>query len=75
VTHDIGKTIVLAGIILVVVGLVVTFFDRIPLVGKLPGDIHFRRGNFQLYIPLATSIILSAFATILLWIVSRFLRK
>jgi hypothetical protein len=75
VTDHIGKLIVLAGIILVVVGLVITFFDRIPLVGKLPGDIHIRRGNFQFYFPVVTSIVLSVLLTLLLWLFGRFLRK
>jgi len=33
-----GKMIVVAGAVLIVVGLVITFFDRIPLLGKLPGE-------------------------------------
>lgn len=73
--HDIGKLIILVGATLVIVGLVVTFFDRIPLLGKLPGDIHVRRGNFHLYVPLATSIALSILGTLVFWILSRFVRK
>ncbi len=73
--HDIGKMVIIAGIILVVVGLGLTFFDRIPLVGKLPGDIHLRRGNFHVYFPLATSIALSMVLSLVLWIVSRLARK
>ena len=73
--HEIGKTVMIAGIILVVVGLALTLFDRIPLFGKLPGDIHIRRGNFHLYFPLATSIALSVLVTLVLWIVSRLPRK
>lgn len=74
-THEIGKIVIFAGAILVVVGLVLTLFDRIPLLGKLPGDFHFRRGGFHVYFPLATSIALSVLATLVFWIVSRFLRK
>lgn len=73
--HDVGRLIIVAGVILVAIGLLLVFFDRIPLVGKLPGDIHIRRGNFQLYVPLATSIALSIVATLVFWIVSRLLRK
>jgi hypothetical protein len=75
VAHDVGRLIIVAGVILVAIGLLLVFFDRIPLVGKLPGDIHIRRGNFQLYVPLATSIALSIVATLVFWIVSRLLRK
>jgi hypothetical protein len=74
--HDqVGKMIILLGAILVVAGVVVTFFDRIPLLGKLPGDIHFRRGNFQVYFPLVTSIALSVILSLIFWIVSRLARK
>lgn len=66
-----GKMIVLIGVILIIVGLVVTFFDRIPLLGKLPGDIHVKRDNFQLYIPLATSVLISAVMSLILWLVNR----
>ena len=74
-THDIGKVVIVFGVILVLAGLVITFLDRIPLVGKLPGDIHIRRGNFHLYLPLATSIALSILATFVFWVVSRFFRR
>lgn len=74
-TDQIGKMIILAGAVLVVVGLVVLFSDRIPFVGKLPGDIHIRRGNFQFYFPLATSIALSIVLTFLFWLFSRLGRK
>jgi hypothetical protein len=70
-----GRMIVLVGIILVVVGLVMTFLDRIPFLGKLPGDIHIKRGNFQLYIPVVTSIVLSVLISLLLTVASRFWRK
>jgi hypothetical protein len=74
--HDhIGKAIIVLGAILVAVGVVITFFDRIPFLGKLPGDIHFRRGNFQVYFPVVTSIALSMILSLVFWIVSRLARK
>jgi hypothetical protein len=74
--HDpLGRMIILLGAILVGIGVVITFFERIPLLGKLPGDIHFRRGNFQAYFPLVTSIALSVIVSLIFWIVSRLARK
>jgi len=73
--EHLGKAIILTGVILILVGLAVTLWDRIPLLGKLPGDIHFKRGNFQLYFPVMTSILLSAVLTIVLWIAGHFTRK
>ena len=57
--QEIGKILILFGIILIGVGLFLIFFNKIPLIGKLPGDILIQKKNFTLYFPLATSIILS----------------
>jgi len=71
----IGKVFMVLGAMLLGVGLLLTFFDRIPFLGKLPGDIHIKKDNFQLYVPIATSIVLSLLATLVLWIVSYFSKK
>jgi len=67
--EHLGKTIILMGIILIVVGAALTFWDRVPLLGKLPGDIHLKRGNFHFYFPVMTSVVLSIALTLLIWIV------
>lgn len=61
-----GKLIILAGVILIVIGVLMVFFDKIPLLGKLPGDISIKRRNFTLYFPIVTSILLSIVLTVLL---------
>jgi len=66
-----GKLIIYIGITLIVVGIIVQFFPKIPLLGKLPGDIYFKRENFSFYFPLATSIILSLVLTLVVNLVSR----
>ena len=73
--ENVGRYIIVLGVVLVIVGLVVSFFDRIPLLGKLPGDFHFERGNVQFYFPLATSLVISILLTILLRLVGRFAGK
>jgi hypothetical protein len=50
----IGKSLVFAGIAIVVVGLALWGLSSVPYVGRLPGDIYIRRGNFSFYFPLAT---------------------
>jgi Protein of unknown function (DUF2905) len=67
----IGKTLVFAGIAILVVGLVLWGFSSVPYVGKLPGDIYVRRGNFTFYFPLATSILISIIATIVFSLMRR----
>ena len=56
---------------LIVVGIVVGFWGRIPLLGKLPGDIFLQRGSFKFYFPIMTSLILSIVLTILVNLFTR----
>jgi hypothetical protein len=70
-----GKILVVLGAVFVGVGLLLTFFDKIPLLGKLPGDIHIKRENFQFYFPIATSVALSLLLTMIFWIISYFGKK
>ena len=58
-----GKWLVIVG--LVVAGIGLLMMAGLPI-GRLPGDISFRRGNTTVYFPLATSIILSIILTLLL---------
>lgn len=65
--EQIGKFIVLTGVVLVVVGLLMMFAQKLPLgLGRLPGDIVIKRDNFTFYFPLATSILLSIILTLIL---------
>jgi hypothetical protein len=64
----VGRFLIVIGIALVVVGLLVSM--GVPI-GRLPGDITYRRGNFSFYFPLTTSII----ASILLTLLMMFLRR
>ena len=68
---DLGKLLIALGGLIVLVGVVLVLFDRIPGVGRLPGDIVVRRGNFTFYFPLATSLILSLLLTVLFWFLGR----
>jgi DUF2905 family protein len=54
-----------------VVGLFLTFGGRVPGVGRLPGDVVYRRGNFTFYFPIVTCILLSVVLTLLLRIFRR----
>ncbi len=63
---DFGKILIIIGIVLVVVGLIVSSKLQIPWLGKLPGDIQFKRDNVQIYIPIVTSILLSILLTVII---------
>ena len=56
---DIGRTLLVVGGVLFLVGLVLTVGARIPGLGRLPGDIVYRKGNFTFYFPIVTSLLLS----------------
>jgi hypothetical protein len=63
---DVGRMLVVLGAVLLVVGLILTFAGRVPGIGRLPGDIVYRKGNFTSYFPIVTSILLSLVLTLLL---------
>jgi hypothetical protein len=59
----VGKSLVLIGLIIAGIGLMMML--GVPL-GRLPGDLAVRRGNFSFYLPLTTSIVVSIVLTLLL---------
>jgi hypothetical protein len=71
---SLGKVLILVGIFIVVLGLIATFWDHIPLLGKLPGDISFNKGVFRFLFPLAIGIIISVILTIVVNVVIRLFR-
>ena len=72
---DVGRMLVLLGVVLGVVGGVLwlggAVGGKVPLLGRLPGDIHVERGNWSFYFPLTTSILLSIVLTLVLALLSR----
>jgi hypothetical protein len=62
-----GKILIIGGIILAAAGVLFFFADKIPFIGKLPGDIHIRGKNFSFYFPIVTSIILSLIISLILY--------
>jgi len=69
---DLGKLLLLFGMVLVVLGAVLLMCGgRIPWLGKLPGDIYYKTDHVAVFFPLTTSILLSAALTLLLWLFRR----
>jgi hypothetical protein len=68
--RDLGCTLILLGGILLLLGIALTAFGGLGL-GRLPGDLVYRRGNFTFYFPLMTSILLSIALSLLLWLFRR----
>lgn len=66
--QEVGKALVIFGSILISVGVLLLFINKIPFLGKLPGDIFIQRKNFAFYFPFATSILISIILSIIFWL-------
>ena len=64
------RLLIVFGLALVVLGLLWPLIAKMGL-GRLPGDFVIERGNFRLYIPLATSLLISVVLSVLLWFIER----
>jgi len=67
-----GKLLIVLGSILILTGVVLNYGNKIPFLGKLPGDISIERENFKLYFPIATSILLSIVISVIFWLINRY---
>jgi hypothetical protein len=65
---DVGKLLVVFGLVIAAVGFLLILAGRVPWVGRLPGDIYVQRGNWTFYFPLATSLLISVVLTLIFWV-------
>ncbi len=70
-----GRMLVVLGIVIAGIGLVLMFSDKIPLLGRLPGDITIKRDNVRIFFPITSSILVSILVSVMLWIFSHFKGK
>jgi len=68
---ELGKGLVLMGLVLVVVGLMLWSGFGKGWLGSLPGDMNYTKGNFRIHFPIVTCLLVSAILTILLWLFRR----
>ena len=70
---SLGRILITVGFVFVAVGILLLFSDRLSFlrIGRLPGDVIYRRGNFTFYFPIVTSIVLSLVLTLLFWVFGR----
>jgi hypothetical protein len=64
------KLLIIAGLTILVIGLLWPWLGRIPI-GRLPGDIVIDRPNFKIYIPLTTMILVSLVLSLILWLLRK----
>jgi hypothetical protein len=67
-----GKALVLIGLLLIVTGLIIQYSNKIPFLGRLPGDIRIEKENFKIYLPITTSILISIILSIIVYLINRF---
>ena len=64
--------LITAGVVLIVLGVVVTFGSRLPFrLGHLPGDISYRGRNTSFYFPVMTCLVLSVVLSVVMWFINR----
>ena len=68
---DLGKALILFGIVSGAVGAVLVVAGRIPWLGRLPGDIVIRREHFTFIFPLASCLLVSGLLSLILYLLRR----
>ena len=68
---SIGKFLIILGAFIILIGFIVLYANRIPYIGRLPGDIYIKKDNFVFYFPLTTCILIS----VVIYIILRVLGK
>jgi len=67
----IGKTLIVIGLVITVLGLVLLLVPKVPWLGRLPGDIAVEKENYRFYFPITTCIIISVILTLLFYLFKR----
>lgn len=67
-----GRMLIIVGLVLLAAGVVVTLAGRLPIpFGRLPGDIRIHGKNSSFYFPLTTCLVVSAVASLVMWLLRR----
>jgi uncharacterized membrane protein YkgB len=66
-----GKMLILLGVLIIVIGLLLLVGEKIPWIGRLPGDIIIRKEKFSFYFPISTCILISIILTFFFWIIRK----
>lgn len=69
--NDLGKTLIVCGLLLVGIGLLMTFGVKFSFLGRLPGDIRIERENFTFFFPFGTCLLISLLFSLLFWLFRR----
>ncbi|MFH1594237.1 MAG: DUF2905 domain-containing protein [Candidatus Omnitrophota bacterium] len=64
-----GKSLIIAGIILIIIGTFFTLGGKVSWLGRLPGDIVMQKNNFSFYFPLTTCMLISVIFSVILYLI------
>jgi len=65
--HQFGRVLIFVGFFVIILGILFVVGDKIPWLGKLPGDIYIKKEKFTFYFPIVTSILISLFLSLILY--------
>jgi len=68
---DLGRYLIIAGAVVMVVGVVLVLAGKVPWLGRLPGDIYYKSDRVTFYFPLATCVVISVVVSLLLYLFRR----
>ena len=69
---DLGRTLIVAGAVLIALGVVVILGSHLPIkLGRLPGDINYQGRNGSFHFPIVTCLLLSAILSLVMWLLNR----
>lgn len=74
-SNNLAKLFVFTGLFFLLMGLSLFIGDKMPFVGRLPGDILLETKNFKLYIPFGTCVLLSILLTLFFWLFGGFMER
>jgi hypothetical protein len=68
---EFGKTLIFLGLLLLIVGVILSLAGKLPWLGNLPGDFTIERGRFSFYVPITTCIVISIVISLVLYFFRR----
>jgi Protein of unknown function (DUF2905) len=68
---DLGRALLILGVIIAVAGAVLMLSGKLPWLGRLPGDIYVKKENFSVFFPITTCILVSLIISLILWLIRK----
>ncbi|MCR8636412.1 DUF2905 domain-containing protein [Paenibacillus radicis (ex Xue et al. 2023)] len=70
--NPVAKLLIIGGIVMIVAGVLWAVGGKFLNLGRLPGDIAVEKGNFKVYFPIVTCIIISVVLSLIMYIIRWF---